>query len=178
MGCDQHLLRLRCGAGVGVEADFLFCFHVRVSDLLLRCVALRCVVLSLSSCDSLRDAKTFLFLSIVGHYSLFPLLFRPTETPLKLLLVAVFTQLSLLLLTDYHRKQQAARSASHPTDGDAAMPLSCAVRNSLTQLFFFFFFLCRRIQYVGMFHWLERGEHHSVSGFGLSLLLPLRGSMC
>ena len=67
----------------------------------------------------MRDAKTFLFLSIVGHYSLFPLLFRPTETPLKLLLVVSFTLLSLLLLTDYHRKQQAARSASKLTDGDA-----------------------------------------------------------
>jgi len=88
-------------------------------------------VFSLSSCDSLRDAKTFLFLSIVGHYSLFPLLFRPTETPLKLLLVASFTLLSLLLLTDYHRKQQAARSANEPTDGEAAMRPSCTVRNSL-----------------------------------------------
>lgn len=40
-------------------------------------------VCSLCACNSVRDARTYLFLSIVGHYSLFPLLFRTTGQATK-----------------------------------------------------------------------------------------------
>jgi len=58
---------------------------------------------------SVLDARAYLFLSIVGHYALLPLLFQPTETAPKLTLLATFTLASLLLLRDYHRRQQGSR---------------------------------------------------------------------
>jgi alpha-1,3-glucosyltransferase len=58
--------------------SFMLGWHVHEKAILLTVIPL-----GLFACDSVRDAKTFLFLSIVGHYSLFPLLFRPTEAPLK-----------------------------------------------------------------------------------------------
>jgi len=53
--------------------SFMLGWHVHEKAILLTILPL-----SLCACDSIRDAKTYLFLSIVGHYSLFPLLFRPT----------------------------------------------------------------------------------------------------
>jgi len=65
------------------------------------CVLVSCA-LSLSACDSIRDARAFLFLSIVGHYSLFPLLFKPTGQLRNLssqltALIGIGTDLSILL---------------------------------------------------------------------------------
>jgi alpha-1,3-glucosyltransferase len=84
--------------------SFMLGWHVHEKAILLTVIPL-----GLFACDSVRDAKTFLFLSIVGHYSLFPLLFRPTEAPLKVLLFLIYTIVSISILDYYHDQQQAAR---------------------------------------------------------------------
>ncbi|XP_063847488.1 probable dolichyl pyrophosphate Glc1Man9GlcNAc2 alpha-1,3-glucosyltransferase isoform X2 [Scylla paramamosain] len=73
-----------CGFG-----SFMFGWHVHEKAILM-------VLLPLGLLCLLRkgEAQVFMFLSIVGHFSLFPLLFTPQETPIKvtaLVLHALFT---------------------------------------------------------------------------------------
>ncbi|KAG0717319.1 putative dolichyl pyrophosphate Glc1Man9GlcNAc2 alpha-1,3-glucosyltransferase [Chionoecetes opilio] len=73
-----------CGFG-----SFMFGWHVHEKAVLM-------VVLPLGLLCLLRkaEAQVFVFLSAVGHFSLFPLFFTPQETPIKvtaLLLHALFT---------------------------------------------------------------------------------------
>jgi alpha-1,3-glucosyltransferase len=84
--------------------SFLLGWHVHEKAILLTVLPL-----GLTATTSVRDGRDYLFLSIVGHYSLLPLLFHPTETVLKLLVLLVFTLASILLLRDYHRRQLASR---------------------------------------------------------------------
>lgn len=48
------------------------------------------------------DARTFLFLSIVGHYSLFPLLFPPELTLVKLLLFILYSMYAFYSLSQLY----------------------------------------------------------------------------
>eukprot|EP00741_Cyanophora_paradoxa_P004287 tig00000792_g4161.t1 len=65
---------------------FLFGWHVHEKAILIATVPLGLVALR-----SPEEARLFTFLSAVGHYSLFPLLYRPTEYPLKLVIYIVYT---------------------------------------------------------------------------------------
>ncbi|KAL5012029.1 hypothetical protein ScPMuIL_010580 [Solemya velum] len=73
--------------------SFMFGWHVHEKAILLIIIPLSLLVM-----ERKRDAQAFLVLSVVGHYSLFPLLFMPTEIPIKVLLLiscSVFAFISL-----------------------------------------------------------------------------------
>jgi len=84
--------------------SFMLGWHVHEKAIMMTLLPL-----GLQATASVLDARAYLFLSIVGHYALLPLLFQPTETAPKLMLLATFTLASLILLRDYHRRQQGSR---------------------------------------------------------------------
>ena len=65
--------------------------------------------LSLLACDRVSDTSLFLWISIIGYYSLFPLLFRPEETLIKILLYLIYFILVYVILKSYHNEQQHKR---------------------------------------------------------------------
>jgi alpha-1,3-glucosyltransferase len=58
--------------------------------------------------DSVADARVYLMMSIVGHVSLFPLLFEVRELPLKFILSMLHIMLAYVSLDRYHRGEQSA----------------------------------------------------------------------
>ncbi|XP_022079584.1 probable dolichyl pyrophosphate Glc1Man9GlcNAc2 alpha-1,3-glucosyltransferase isoform X2 [Acanthaster planci] len=79
-------------------SSFMFGYHVHEKAILLVIIPL-----SLLAMESLKDAQVFLIVSVVGHYSLFPLLFTQDETPIKLCLMLAFTIFSVIGTTHIHR---------------------------------------------------------------------------
>lgn len=73
--------------------SFMCGWHVHEKAILMVTVPL-----ALSALESLSEARTFVFLSTVGTVSLFPLLFRPAELPIKLLLASFATLLAFHVL--------------------------------------------------------------------------------
>ncbi|CAH1971281.1 unnamed protein product [Acanthoscelides obtectus] len=67
-------------------SSFLFGWHVHEKAILMAIIPL--TILSIMETV---DGKTFLFLSTVGHYSLFPLLFPPYLLLIKVLLLLLYT---------------------------------------------------------------------------------------
>ncbi|PIK39970.1 putative dolichyl pyrophosphate Glc1Man9GlcNAc2 alpha-1,3-glucosyltransferase [Apostichopus japonicus] len=79
-------------------SSFLFGWHVHEKAILIIILPL-----SLLAVTSVDDARVYLLLSTVGHYSLFPLLFTRPETPIKVCLFCAFTVFSFLALQQIHR---------------------------------------------------------------------------
>ena len=69
--------------------SFMLGWHVHEKALLMVVLPL-----SLSAAESARDARLFLLMSVVCHFSLFPLLHEPREGPTKLLLLLLHAALS------------------------------------------------------------------------------------
>lgn len=65
--------------------------------------------LSLLACDRVSDSSMFLLMSIIGYYSLFPLLYHQQETLIKLLLYVIYMLLVSITLSVYHTEQQHKR---------------------------------------------------------------------
>ncbi|XP_065176857.1 probable dolichyl pyrophosphate Glc1Man9GlcNAc2 alpha-1,3-glucosyltransferase [Sycon ciliatum] len=63
-------------------SSFLFGWHVHEKAIILITIPM-----SLLAIEQAAVARIYLLLSITGHYSLFPLLFQPAETPIKVLLL-------------------------------------------------------------------------------------------
>lgn len=89
---------LRCLV-VCALGSFMFGWHVHEKAILMVILPL-----SLLAVESREDARTFLILSITGHYSLFPLLFTTQELPIKLFLMLLFTIFSVTSLKMLFRK--------------------------------------------------------------------------
>jgi alpha-1,3-glucosyltransferase len=84
--------------------SFMLGWHVHEKAILMTLLPL-----ALLACDRVTDGSMFLLLSTTGHYSLFPLLFPSSLTPLKLVLVALYTTLAYTILYEYHYEQQYKR---------------------------------------------------------------------
>uniref|UniRef100_A0A182XH06 Alpha-1,3-glucosyltransferase n=1 Tax=Anopheles quadriannulatus TaxID=34691 RepID=A0A182XH06_ANOQN len=78
--------------------SFLFGWHVHEKAILTVLIPL-----SLLAIANQHDARWAVFLGIVAHYSLFPLLFKPELTLVKICLHALYTAVSVLLLKLIHR---------------------------------------------------------------------------
>ncbi|KAJ8916980.1 hypothetical protein NQ315_008380 [Exocentrus adspersus] len=76
---------IRCMVVCGLTS-FLFGWHVHEKAILMTIIPL-----SILSITRLTDARIFLILSTVGHYSLFPLLFPPSLLPVKVLLHLLYS---------------------------------------------------------------------------------------
>ena len=83
---------------------FMLGWHVHEKAVLITLLPL-----ALLACDRVSDSTLYLVLSIVGHYSLLPLLFPPVLTPLKLLLLLLYTLIAYTTLYEYHHEQQHKR---------------------------------------------------------------------
>ncbi|XP_035891146.1 probable dolichyl pyrophosphate Glc1Man9GlcNAc2 alpha-1,3-glucosyltransferase [Anopheles stephensi] len=80
--------------------SFLFGWHVHEKAILMVLIPL-----TLLAIGNQNDARWTIFLGVVAHYSLFPLLFKPELTLVKISLHAVYTGLSVVLLKLLHRGQ-------------------------------------------------------------------------
>ncbi|XP_050069661.1 probable dolichyl pyrophosphate Glc1Man9GlcNAc2 alpha-1,3-glucosyltransferase [Anopheles maculipalpis] len=78
--------------------SFLFGWHVHEKAILMVLIPL-----TLLAIGNHNDARWTIFLGIVAHYSLFPLLFKPELTLVKISLHVVYTGLSVVLLKLIHR---------------------------------------------------------------------------
>ncbi|KAK3576866.1 hypothetical protein CHS0354_012919 [Potamilus streckersoni] len=65
---------------------FMFSWHVHEKAILLIILPLSLLMLYKK-----KDAQLFLVISTVGHYSLFPLLYKPQEIPIKVCLLLIYT---------------------------------------------------------------------------------------
>jgi alpha-1,3-glucosyltransferase len=77
--------------------SFLFGWHVHEKAILISILPL-----SLLALESVQLSKLFLFVSIVGHFALFPLIFTNPEQPLVLILYILYTLISYLVLYRWH----------------------------------------------------------------------------
>ena len=84
--------------------SFMLGWHVHEKAVLMVLLPL-----ALLACDRVTDSSLFLLLATAGHYSLFPLLFPPSLTPLKLVLTLLYTALAYTVLYEYHYEQQHKR---------------------------------------------------------------------
>ncbi|CAH1107172.1 unnamed protein product [Psylliodes chrysocephalus] len=87
---------LRCMVLCGLTA-FLFGWHVHEKAIIMVIIPL-----SILSIFNANDAKIFLILSTVGHYSLFPLLFVNSLLLVKVLLLLLYTLYSFHSLSTLH----------------------------------------------------------------------------
>merc|ERR1719228_921102 len=74
-------------------SSFLFGWHVHEKAILLVIIPL-CSLATVSK----QEAKYYLITGVTGHFSLFPLLFKPLEIPTKLLLHLAHTMLIVEVL--------------------------------------------------------------------------------
>jgi len=82
--------------------SFMLGYHVHEKAILTAVVPL-----GLACLDTALDAKIYLLVSWVGHYSLFPLLFEAREEPIKVAMFLVHLVASLVLLDRHHRARQS-----------------------------------------------------------------------
>jgi alpha-1,3-glucosyltransferase len=97
---------------------FMFGWHVHEKAILMAIIPL-----SLTATEDPFQAKCFLFLSITGNFSLFPLLFLPTETPIKILLWLFHSALSYALLQSFF-KESSSRYLTFPSSNFSFVLLS------------------------------------------------------
>ena len=78
-------------------------YHVHEKAILMAIVPV-----GMLAADSVDDAKVYLLMSWVGHFSLFPLLEGRSETVSKILVTSIHMLLSYVSLDRYHRSEQRA----------------------------------------------------------------------
>jgi alpha-1,3-glucosyltransferase len=78
--------------------SFMFGWHVHEKAILMAIIPLTLIIW-----ESEANSKYFIFLSIVGHYSLFPLLFTPNLTIIKLSMFIAYTSLSFYFLKNLRK---------------------------------------------------------------------------
>eukprot|EP00929_Paragymnodinium_shiwhaense_P063625 TRINITY_DN31791_c0_g1_i2.p1 TRINITY_DN31791_c0_g1~~TRINITY_DN31791_c0_g1_i2.p1 ORF type:complete len:389 (+),score=24.71 TRINITY_DN31791_c0_g1_i2:85-1251(+) len=84
--------------------SFMLGYHVHEKAILMATVPL-----GLICTDTVVDARLYLLMSWIGHYSLFPLLFEPAEEPIKVCLYLGHLCLSYFCLRWYHNGRTASR---------------------------------------------------------------------
>ncbi|EGC32375.1 hypothetical protein DICPUDRAFT_38502 [Dictyostelium purpureum] len=84
---------------------FMFGWHVHEKAIIMITIPLG--FLSLASNN--RFSKLYFILSTVGHYSLFPLLFKPTEITTRILVLAFYTILLYLSIISTNQQSQSKK---------------------------------------------------------------------
>ncbi|XP_050415081.2 probable dolichyl pyrophosphate Glc1Man9GlcNAc2 alpha-1,3-glucosyltransferase isoform X1 [Patella vulgata] len=79
-------------------ASFLFGWHVHEKAILIIIIPLTLLIL-----EKREDGRLYLFLSTIGFYSLFPLLFTQFETPIKIVLLILHCLYSFSSLSNIYR---------------------------------------------------------------------------
>jgi len=77
--------------------SFLFGYHVHEKAIIMMIIPF-CIL----AIQSEKSSRPFLLLSIPGNYALFPLLFQPFETPIKVVLFLAYSLFSCLALVKLH----------------------------------------------------------------------------
>jgi alpha-1,3-glucosyltransferase len=116
--------------------SFMLGWHVHEKAILMVTVPL-----GLCALDCLHSTRLSLFMTAVGTFSLFPLLHEPTEAPVKLLLLALHSGLSWVLLSSVWSQRQGKRritfdgllGAGHLTLGYLAVALPVQLFVSVVQ---------------------------------------------
>uniref|UniRef100_A0AAG5CNQ8 Alpha-1,3-glucosyltransferase n=1 Tax=Anopheles atroparvus TaxID=41427 RepID=A0AAG5CNQ8_ANOAO len=101
--------------------SFLFGWHVHEKAILMVLIPL-----TLLAIGNPQDARWTVFLGVVAHYSLFPLLFKPELTLVKISLHVAYTAVSVLLLKLLHRE---AFFRLHEFLYLAGFPILCVYEN-------------------------------------------------
>lgn len=83
--------------------SFMLGYHVHEKAILMAIVPV-----GMLAADSVDDAKVYLLMSWIGHFSLFPLLEERKELPSKILVTSIHMLLSYVSLDRYHRSEQRA----------------------------------------------------------------------
>jgi alpha-1,3-glucosyltransferase len=72
---------------------------------------------SVVAVERVEDARTFLFLSTVSTYSLFPLLFEAQEYPIKVTLLLLYALVMWLEFSEFFHTEEAAEEAKSLVGG-------------------------------------------------------------
>ena len=91
--------------------SFMFGWHVHEKAILMAIIPYTLVAVQGSNVD----AKIFLILQTVGYYSLFPLLFKPFETVIKILLLFIYSIFSFSAFSIWFSKPLTNGHSSIPT---------------------------------------------------------------
>lgn len=89
-----------CGFG-----SFMFGWHVHEKAVLMIIIPMSLLVL-----EKKTDARLYLFLSTIGHYSLFPLIFTQFETPIKICLLAATCLYAFISLGNIYKSHGGTTS--------------------------------------------------------------------
>lgn len=84
-------------------SSFMFGWHVHEKAILMVIIPMSLLIV-----EKKNDAKLYIFLSTIGHYSLFPLFFTQFETPIKILLLCLTSVYTLNSLTHIYRDDSAS----------------------------------------------------------------------
>eukprot|EP00927_Polykrikos_kofoidii_P049206 TRINITY_DN43301_c0_g1_i1.p1 TRINITY_DN43301_c0_g1~~TRINITY_DN43301_c0_g1_i1.p1 ORF type:complete len:594 (-),score=67.54 TRINITY_DN43301_c0_g1_i1:79-1860(-) len=93
--------------------SFMLGYHVHEKAILMAIVPLGIICV-----DSLADAKLYLFVSWIGHFSLFPLLHESSEEPIKVAMYMIHVVFSFVMLKKYHTARKRERKSTE-VDGIA-----------------------------------------------------------
>jgi len=89
---------------------FLFGFHVHEKAILMVLIPMAAFLLDVTSDNN--DSDMYVMLNTVGIYSLFPLVFRSEEYPIKVGLLVAYTLFTIHLLLSSNSKNGSKRSSS------------------------------------------------------------------
>jgi len=101
--------------------SFMFGWHVHEKAILMTIIPM-----SLQASSGKNEARWFIITAIVGHFSLFPLLFNVTETPIKFLFLWIHAVSSTYTL--YYITKDPIRSKKEPENAAQAIGLTLLER--------------------------------------------------
>jgi len=100
-------------------SSFMFGWHVHEKAIILPLMSATPLALL-----SVNDARAFLILAISGTFSLFPLLYEPGETPIKILLLLIYSCYAYISLTQFHQEKLSSTQSLSPSKSPAMTPVS------------------------------------------------------
>ncbi|XP_054157959.1 probable dolichyl pyrophosphate Glc1Man9GlcNAc2 alpha-1,3-glucosyltransferase [Oppia nitens] len=127
----SHILFLRCVV-LCAYSSYMFGWHVHEKAILLITIPLTPLAMITKW-----DGKWFAWISIVGNYSLFPLLFKESETITKIVLLLIYSIYSLKSLDIYHRISSfnTSKHYSNNDNTNSFFSISFPLMNSIETMY-------------------------------------------